>query len=333
MTPNVFDQAARYAAKLDPLAFLLWLLPRLAAAARFVGWLDTRTVPYPGDPDRTCDTVAGLAEVTDPPRRWALPIEFQSRPDAALFGRLLEYLARLWLELRPPELPDGRYEVGAAVVNLTGVGRTSREMRLGRTGVRTCLAVVERNLAEEDAAATLAGIEAGRLGRGLLPWIPLLHGGAEAGIIAQWKDLAAAEPDMRRRADYGGLALVFAELAGCWLAWKRALEGWNVEVSQQVLEWQAQARQEGEREGELRGRREGERKGKREGERKGKRDGKREALLDLLALRFPPAVPPDVVAAVRATNDLKQLDRWFAAAATAASLDEVRHLLPNGADR
>jgi hypothetical protein len=142
MTPNPYDQAARYAAKLDAPAFLGWLLgPR---AARFVGWLDTRTIPFPGEPDRTCDTVAGLAETADPSRRWALPIEFQGRPDADLFGRLLEYLGRLWRELRPPDLPDGRYAVGAVVVNLTGLGRTSRTMRLGRTGVRTSLEVAEK---------------------------------------------------------------------------------------------------------------------------------------------------------------------------------------------
>jgi hypothetical protein len=303
MTPNPYDQASRYTAKLDPPDFLCWLLPGPAAPAMFRGWLDTRTLPFPGEPDRICDTVAGLVEETDPNAWWALPIEFQRRPSALMFGRLLEYLARLWLELRPPGLPEGRYALVAAVVNLTGVGNTSRDMALGQTGLRTCLRVAERNLAEEDAAATLADMARGNRGRWLLPWIPLMRGGAEASIIEQWKELAQAEPDNRRRADYGGLALVFSELTDCRPLWKQALEGWNVEQSLQVLEWQAEARKAGKAEGEA------------------------EALLKLLAARFPPAVPPALETRIRSMTDLAQLDRWITAAATAATLDEFHHLV------
>ncbi|MGH7127561.1 MAG: hypothetical protein ACREIV_03265 [Planctomycetaceae bacterium] len=57
---GVYDQAAWYAAKLDPQAFLAWLIPGVGTALEFVGWLDTRTVPFPGEPDRICDTVAHL---------------------------------------------------------------------------------------------------------------------------------------------------------------------------------------------------------------------------------------------------------------------------------
>src|SRR5437016_12304960 len=83
-------------------------------------------------------------------------------------------------------------------------------------------------------------------GQGCL-WQPrgLMHGGAERRIMEQWKDLAQAEPEARRRADYAGLALVFAELTDCRPAWKQALEGWNVEQSLQVLEWQAEAEKRG----------------------------------------------------------------------------------------
>src|SRR5712691_7047634 len=119
MTPNRFDQASRYAAKLDPLAFLRWLVPRLADTVVFRGWLDTRTLPFPGEPDRICDTVASLVEQTVPETWWAMPIEFQHRPHGNMFGRLLEYLARLWLELRPASAPQSRYNLVAAVVNLT----------------------------------------------------------------------------------------------------------------------------------------------------------------------------------------------------------------------
>lgn len=304
MPPNPYDQAARYLAKLDPAGFLRWLLAGLRAGFRL--WLDTRTIPFPGEQDRVCDTVAGLVDDAEPDVWWAVPIEFQRRPDATLFGRLLEYLGRLWRELRPPGRPKGRFRVGAAVVNLAGRGRTSRDMALRDTGLRTCLQVVERNLAEEDAAATLAGIAAGQIGGCLLPLIPLMRGGAEAGIIDQWKNLALAEPDERRRGDYGGLALVFAERAGCWPLWHQALEGWNVEVSQQVLAWQAEAEKRGRSAGKV--------------------EGKAEAVLRLLERRFGVPVPQDLADVIRTTRDEALLDRLLDVSFAAVSLDDFRGL-------
>jgi hypothetical protein len=123
--PNHFDQASRYVAKLDPVGFLRWLCGEETGQHHFRRWLDTRTIPFPGHPERTCDTVA---EVLDESTcLWAFVLEFQTKPDAQMFGRLLEYLGRLWRELRPngEEKP---YHVAAAVVNLTGQGHTSQEM-------------------------------------------------------------------------------------------------------------------------------------------------------------------------------------------------------------
>ncbi len=182
MPPNRFDQASRYAAKLDAVGFLCWLLGEDAAELRFRTWLDTRTLPFPGDPERTCDTVAWLADA-DPALEWALPVEFCLEADSELFGRLLVYLGQLWLEKRPTDGRGERFAVGAAIVNLTGRGRTSRAMSLRRTGVRTHLEVRERNLCDEDAAALLDAIANGSAARCLLPWIPLMHGGEETVII------------------------------------------------------------------------------------------------------------------------------------------------------
>jgi hypothetical protein len=274
----------------------------MAPTMAFHDWLDTRSIPFPGHPDRICDTVAAIREGARPPAWWAVPIEFQTRPDAVLFARLLEYLGRLWRELRPPSRGSGRFQVAAAVVNLTGAGNTSRDMVLGATGLRTCLGVGERNLRDEDAAATLAGIAAGHIARCLLPFIPLMRGGAEPGIIAEWKTLAQAEPDVRRRSDYGGLALVFSELTDCRPLWKRELEGWNVEQSQQVLEWQAAAAK------------------------RARTDAKVEYVLRVLRKRTQEVVPTDVQEAIRATEDFDQLDRWLDAAAEASSLAEFRRL-------
>src|SRR5260370_16130894 len=135
----------------------------------------------------------------------AMPLEVQTRPDVQLVGRLMEYLGRLWLELRPAGKPEGRTGVVAAVINLTGIAHTSRDMLLVGTSLRTCLAVAERNLCEEDANGSLIRIAEGRVARCLLPFIPLMQSGAEASIIEHWKQLAQAEPDARRGADYAGL--------------------------------------------------------------------------------------------------------------------------------
>ncbi len=238
MSRNVYDQGARYAAKLDAVGFVRWLL-RIPSLI-FHGWLDARRLPFPGEADRICDTVACLEDPAVPGVLWAVPVEFALEPEADLFGRLLSYLGLLWLEMRPTQERGSRYNVGAAVVNLTGRGHTSRDMNLA--GMRTSLTVEERDLVEEDAVSILAGIASGAMARCLLPFVPLMQGGAEAGIIQQWLQLASVEPDARLRGDYGGLALVFAETANCRPVWQQDLQGWNVVQSQQVLEWMAEER-------------------------------------------------------------------------------------------
>lgn len=303
MVVNRYDQASRYAAKLDPVGYCSWVLREVPAVLRFLNWLDTRTLPFPGDPERVCDTVAHLGDA-DPQVHWAVSLEFSLEPDSLMFGRLLVYLGQLWLERRPSAERGSHYQVGAALVNLTGRGHTSHDFVLRHTGMRTCLQVVERNLADEDAAATLAGIAAGTIARCILAWVPLMQGGAESAILAQWLELARAEPDAKRRADYGGLALVFAEAAGRRPVWKQALTGWNMVESQQVLEWIA----EGEAKGEV----------------KGRAEAQAELLLRLLAVRLGPEVPPDLTEQIRGTTDAEQLQRWFDVAATAPSLEAFR---------
>jgi len=303
MPPNRFDQASRYAAKLDAVGFLAWLLKEEPTEVRFRLWLDTRTLPFPGDPERTCDTVAWLSDA-DPAIEWALPVEFCLEPDGELPGRLLVYLGQLWLEKRPTDAGGERFAVGAAVVNLTGRGHASRDMRLRQTGVRTNLEVAERNLVDEEAAALVDAIAAGQVSRCLLPWLPLMHGGDETGIIQRWIELASQEIDSRRRGDYGGLALVFAEAAKRLPIWKDALKEWNVIESQQVLEWMAMGEVKGEARGEVK--------------------GEVKALLLVLASRFPPGATPEMEAAIRATADLGRLESWLDLAAKSSSLDAFR---------
>lgn len=122
-------------------------------------------------------------------------------------------------------------------------------------------------------------------------------------MMTRWQELARTEPDLKRQADYGGLALVFAEAAGRRPAWKEALKEWNVIQSQQVLEWMAQ------------------------GEAKGEARGKAESILRALELRLGQGPPADLVVVIRATTDLEQLSRWFDAALSATSLEAFRQIV------
>jgi hypothetical protein len=289
MSTNPFDQACRYLARLDPIGLLCWLLGLPASAFSFEGWLNTRTVPFPGEPERTCDTVAHLRDLLRGGVPWAIPIEFQLAPDHLMFGRLLIYLGRLWIDAKPSPERGDRFEVAALVVNLTGRGNSGRDMAWTEAGLRTALSKPDRDLAGYAAAAVLADIAAGRVTKVVLPFIPLMQGGGEDAIIRQWVDFASAETDAGKRGDYGGLALVFAEAAGCAPAWKKALEGWNVIQSQQVLEWQAQARAE--------------------------------SLVEVLQERFK-TVPESLLEQVRELRDMTVLQRWLKAAARAETLEE-----------
>jgi hypothetical protein len=90
--------------------------------------------------------------------------------------------------------------------------------------------------------------------------------------------------------------------------WRQALEDWNVQVSLQVLECQAQARQEGER----------------AGERVGELARCRKDVTRALEVRFRTPVPSDLAEQVAAQSDLGILARWFNAAITADSLAAFR---------
>jgi hypothetical protein len=298
---NHFDQCARYATKLDPAGFFRWLLPGLEPHFAFHSWLDTRTLPFPGEADRTCDTVARFESAQEPQHPAALVVEFQSQPDPDMLDRLFEYLARLRRELRHGPQRQGKYPVVAALLNLTGPAQPDAlDMRLA--GAELHLQVVLKTLREEDAGRTVQEIVAGRLARGILPWVPLMHGGGESDIINQWKAVAAAEPDSRLRAAYGSLALIFADLVGRLAEWRQALEGWNMTESQVVLEWL----------------------------RAGEVAAKRADVLRLLQLRFAIPVPADITEQVKAASDLNQLSHWFDTAAQAPSLDAFRAAMKNG---
>ncbi|WP_439620820.1 hypothetical protein [Gemmata sp.] len=303
MPINRFDQASRYTVKIDPPGFLAWALGLPDDGFAFAGWLDTRGVSFPAGADRTGDTVARLEEPSGAEPPWAVAVEFQTEPDATMFGRLLVYLGNLWLAAKSDEERGGRFHVGAVVVNLTGTGLATRRMEWPAAGLATHLVAVERNLERESADELLVAIEGGTRSRALLPWIPLMTGGSDAGIIERWKRAAEGEPNYHRRNALLLPTLIFAEAADRDAVWTKGLEGWNMKVSRIAEGLVA------------------------EGEAKGKAEGAlKQAAVSVVAVleaRFG-SVPPEVEAAVRERPDLPTLQSWLTLAAKAATLDEFR---------
>ncbi|HEV3437570.1 MAG TPA: hypothetical protein VG122_09425 [Gemmata sp.] len=72
----------------------------------FRGWLDTRAISFPGEPDRTSDMVAHLANLLEHGIPWALLLEFQIVPDSEMFGRIVRHLAALWSYVKPDVEPN-----------------------------------------------------------------------------------------------------------------------------------------------------------------------------------------------------------------------------------
>jgi hypothetical protein len=267
-------------------------------AFTFREWLDTRDLPFPGEPDRICDTVAHLEDVAEHGVPWAVAVEFQIQPDADMFGRFLGYLSGIWLKRKPDNERGSRFHLGAAVVNLTGSGSASREMDWSAAGLHSAFKVVDRNLAYEPATELLAGIESGRWSRCLLPWVPLMSGAENTDTIERWKTLAQVEPDQRRKAQFATIALLFATKAGRKTVWQKQLEGWNVEDNEYINEWIAV----------------GEKRGIALGEARGKEMGEfleaRATLLRLGTKKFGPA-PEGIEAIVQAIQDRARLERMI----------------------
>ncbi len=85
---GAYDQAARFAAQADPEAVVRRVLVPTGLALPFHEWLNTRTIPLPGGPDRTADLVAAVDNPTGQPV--LVVFEFQSRHDSDKLDVTLE---------------------------------------------------------------------------------------------------------------------------------------------------------------------------------------------------------------------------------------------------
>ena len=116
-----FNEAARYAAKqIAPEAFLRHLLPSVFVRWRWIGWDDSQTVSFPGDPERRCDTVARFERIDGSRPPVALVLEFETEQSADMAPREGEYRLRLRREAPFQSKPHVPYDVVGAIVYLTG---------------------------------------------------------------------------------------------------------------------------------------------------------------------------------------------------------------------
>jgi hypothetical protein len=296
---NDFDMACRRMVKVTPVPFLVWLLRDFATIARFLGWVDTRRIAFPGRPDQTGDLVFELELLQQVQELWALALEFQLEPDPTMFGRLLIYLGTIWLEQQPDRLRGSQYQLGACVINLTGTSKSGPATRKfiwpGADGTECILVVRERYLGEEPAQDLLEAIATGRYDRALLPWIPLMAGGSEPATIARWLELVGGL-DESLLADLAYNTLVFAEKSNDPQAWSKALEGFGM-IRSETME---NTREEG------------------------RVETRQEDLLDVVGLRTRQTIPEELTQKIRACRNHATLRAWLAVAITVDTLDQFR---------
>lgn len=301
---GVYDQAARYATQAHPRVVVSRLLRPSGRVLDFREWLDTRTLPLPGGPDRIADLVAALDDPAAADRPWLLVLEFQAQEDPdKLEATLVEASVLRAYARRGPER-RGRYCVLCGLVYLRGRCPNGVLDMTVPGGYGTRHAPLVWDIDADDAFAALATVAADPSSWGLLFWVPLMAGGGEDAVVSRWREVVeAVVSDLRMRGNLAAVALVFAELVGRRIEWKRGLEGFEMTESQVVNEWISQ----GEARGELK--------------------NQRQNLLDLLESAFPGAIPQDVVRLIQHQDSLEVLRDWFKAALRAKTPEQFLGVL------
>ncbi len=285
---NPYDRASRPLARLAGVKLVCWLAGTPEESVRLVRPLETK-LTVPGYPERIPDVLWHVTREDRHGEPWAALIEIQTVPDPLMPGRLLVESGLIWLQEKPTPLPGDRFSILPLVINLTGRGDTVRRMEWA-AGRGIQVGPFEWNVQEEEAAAVLAAVERGAAPMAVLAWIPLMKGGGDAGIIAEWQRLAQAEPDAEVRAALR-LTRVFAELAGCTPAWEKTLEGFDMGRSAVMDGWMAEAQAE--------------------------------ALRNVLLARFGP-MPSDLTEKLAKARSLDDVRKWASDVALAQSLDDFR---------
>jgi hypothetical protein len=300
---GVFDQAARYAAQEAAEPVVARLVRGRRESLRFREWVESRTTPLPGERDRTADRVAALLDEAAPEQPWLLLAEFQAEHDPDKLDVTLIEVARLRMEVRHGPNRKSRYKVLAAMIYLRGrCPDAELDMTVGdECGTWHKPAVW--NLEDDEAAPVLDEVAANPALWGQLFWIPLMRRGDDPAIIARWKELVAALPEGRRRGDLGTIALIFAELAGRYVAWEQGLRGLNMTESQVVNRWIKEA------------------------EDRARLEQARSILLQILEDRFPGRTSTEVASTINAQPSLALLRDWVHAATKAANFEQFLAIL------
>lgn len=144
---------------------------------------------------------------------------------------------------------------------------------------------------------------AGKRSLALLAWLPLLQGGEDPRTAQRWADLFRGQGDEALLADLGGIARVFADLAGRQPAWFPIPEHWNMERSAFLVEREKR----GEQRGELR--------------------TLRECLRQALETRINQALSPEEIQAIDSTQDPTVLKQRFTQALSAGTHADARKVL------
>ncbi len=232
-TPTPYDQASRYLVKLNPHLSLAWLMQESPANFRFEGWVDPSIPERLGYPDKMSDTVAILERLDVVEPTWLADTEYQSSPDDKMVFRVRDYTNNLQWKCRPPNANRGdQYNVGAIVINLTGVQDLPPATQWGQAGFlnRTEYRIV--NMETLNADTVMQEILSGAIPENILGFIPLMQNGNTPAIIELWKARAMLIENRETRSDMAHIVKTFGELVDTRLVWEKALEGWNMVESQ-----------------------------------------------------------------------------------------------------
>src|SRR3954462_9490201 len=112
-----YDEASRHLNRNTEGAMMRWFLRMDEEQVRFERWMDSLLFT-PGVKQRLVDAVAHLTDLTQGGKPFAGLVEFQTRPDFDMPGRMMVAGGLCLLTVRPTGLPGDRFALCAIVVNL-----------------------------------------------------------------------------------------------------------------------------------------------------------------------------------------------------------------------
>jgi hypothetical protein len=296
---GVFDQAARLATMAGPGFVLARLRPLTGLELIWRRWFNVKGVPLPAGPDREADLVAVVDETGSSKPPWLLIFEVQSQHDEDKPRVLLVEASIFLCYARDTDRDGGLFQALPVFVYLVGKCPSSAVTVRTPTGQGLECTPAVWEVGEDSAAQTLVKVEAGEFSWEALFWVSLMKGADEEDVVRHWQRLRDEKVPEKHRADVTGIALIFARLAGCWLAWNRVLGGIEMTESDAVNELLEEYAL----------------------------STFRKALLRVIKGRLPAAVTPDVERAIKDQPSLALLEEWLDAASTSETAEDFLAVL------